>query len=77
MNHKEDNIEFYLKQYPKLKKWINECSVCHAKGYKPEMPETIGGEGSVAAQNLRRYLLPMHINELGLCTQCSRCFDQK
>lgn len=33
--------EEYIKAFPKLKKWINECVCCHEKGYNPSMPEKI------------------------------------
>jgi hypothetical protein len=38
VKYKKDS-ELYLKMYSELLKWINECPVCHSKGYKPEMPE--------------------------------------
>ena len=31
--------EEYISAFPKFKKWINECSCCHAKGYNPSMPK--------------------------------------
>lgn len=37
----KDDGEEYLIMYPKLRKWINECAMCHEKGYKPDMPEEI------------------------------------
>lgn len=38
---KRNEGELYLQSYPKLRKWINECQICHAKGYKPDMPKHI------------------------------------
>jgi hypothetical protein len=66
------DAELYLKTYPKLNKWINECCICHSKGYKPDMPEHIGGEYSVAANNIRRLFKPLELNDDGVCLQCSR-----
>lgn len=31
----------YLKQYPKMTKWMNTCSCCGTIGYNPDMPEKI------------------------------------
>ena len=64
--------ELYLEMYPGLLKWINECIVCHAKGHKPEMPEKVRGELSIASNNLRRYFEPLAVNELGICEQCAK-----
>ena len=46
--------------------------MCHTKGYKPEMPEHIDGEHSIAANNLRRYFKPIAVDELGICEQCAK-----
>lgn len=40
MSRKGDK-EQYSKDYPEISRWLNECMVCHSKGYKPEMPEKI------------------------------------
>ncbi len=29
----------YLKQYPKMTKWMNTCICCGTMGYNPDMPE--------------------------------------
>ena len=31
----------YLKQYPKMTKWMNTCICCGTMGYNPDMPEKI------------------------------------
>ena len=60
----------YLRMYPKLRKWINECKACHYKGHKPEMPEDISPWPSIAGYNLRRYFHPLELDDDGLCEQC-------
>jgi hypothetical protein len=58
----------YLQQYPRLKKWINQCAVCQRLGRKAEMPDEI--EPGVAARNLRRYFTEMSLDAIGRCEQC-------
>jgi hypothetical protein len=58
----------YLRQYPKLWKWMNQCLVCGHIGHKPELPTRIG-EG-VAAHHLRQYFPELSLDERGLCDQC-------
>lgn len=59
----------YLQQYPRLRKWINQCVMCQRLGYNPAMPEQIGP--GVAAQNLRRFFPKMSLNAVALCEQCA------
>jgi hypothetical protein len=63
--------------YPELLKWINECPVCHSKGYKPEMPENIGGDDSIASGNIRMYFRPLEIDVIGFCMQCSKVIHHR
>lgn len=67
----EDKGEEYLKMYPKLRKWINECAMCHYKGYKPDMPDEIYPHPSLASYHLRSYFKPLELNEDSLCKFCS------
>lgn len=76
MKYKRDS-ELYLKMYPELLKWINECSICHSKGYKPEMPEHIGGEYSIASYNIQKYFKPLEVDKNSLCEQCAKLYNQK
>ena len=69
---KSKEIERYLAQYPYILKWVNECPACHSKGYKPDMPEHIGNIDSIAADNIRKMLRPMEVDELGFCMCCSK-----
>lgn len=73
MSKRDDSYgDKYLQMYPKLTKWINKCVVCHAKGYKPDMPEHISGEFSVATRHLKRYYTPLAVDEMGFCEQCRK-----
>ena len=54
----------YLKQYPELHKWVNECIVCHAKGYNPKIELK---EEKIAVNNLKSILPPLAVNDLGMC----------
>jgi len=69
MGSKNRDKELYLKQYPEVRKWLNECLLCHSKGYKPNLPEKIHpGE---LAENIRRYFSPLEVNENNHCLTCS------
>lgn len=75
--NKNDGLN-YIKSYPKLKKWINECIVCGSVGYKPELPEKLTsnlGNGefqTFGADNIRSYFQPLAVNELGICEECQK-----
>ncbi|MGN1030485.1 MAG: hypothetical protein ACI4PQ_02670 [Butyricicoccaceae bacterium] len=73
MNYRGE-AEAYISQYPELKKWINECMVCHTKGYRPDMPEQVGGASSIAAHHIKKLFRPLALNEAGICPQCARFF---
>lgn len=69
MSRKADK-EQYSKDYPEIRRWLNECMVCHSIGYKPEMPEKIyPGE---MAENIRRFYSPLEVNDISICHDCSR-----
>jgi hypothetical protein len=59
----------YLQDYPRLRKWINQCVGYQRLGHKPELPAQVGV--GVAAQNLRRYFPEMAVDSAGLCEQCA------
>lgn len=65
----------YLRQYPRLRKWINQCIACQRVGHKPELPENLGE--TVAASNLRRFFPALALNEIGLCEQCAAALDRR
>jgi len=73
---KNDSGELYLKMYPGLMKWINECQLCHCKGYKPEMPEYIGGDYSLASKTIRQFFNQLEIDDNGFCLQCSKVYNK-
>lgn len=67
--------EEYLRMYPRLRKWINQCNACQDTGYKPELPKelsTYDGKISAAAKNLRKFFKPLPLNETGLCAVCEK-----
>jgi hypothetical protein len=66
--------EKYLRMYPGLEKWMNQCVICQAKGYKPELPEKLTPGG--AAQNIRRYFSPLTIDG-GICEECLMLLPSK
>ncbi|MBC7921406.1 MAG: hypothetical protein H7Z75_10000 [Ferruginibacter sp.] len=59
--------ENYLRMYPGLEKWINQCVICQTKGYKPEIPEKIFP--GIAAQNIKKFFPPLELNG-GICEEC-------
>jgi hypothetical protein len=65
----------YLQDYPRLRKWINQCVACQELGNKPDMSVQIGP--GVASQNLRRFFRAMWVNAAGLCEQCARAIQEK
>ena len=69
---RQRDIEQYIKSFPESLKWLNECPICHHRGYRPDMPEHIGGKHSIMGWYLRRYFQPLETDELGLCMMCSR-----
>lgn len=71
MYRKKGEGEDYINAFPRLKKWINECVCCHAKGYKPEMPDVIV-EGCLDVYFVKKYFKPLEINKDGLCKVCEK-----
>lgn len=70
MASKSRDKETYLKQYPEIRKWLNECIVCGTVGYKPELPEKI--YPGFMAENIRSLFPPLGVNEINMCEQCKR-----
>ena len=62
--------DLYLRMYPQLEKWLNQCLACQRRGYKPELPSQI--HPGVAAQHLREYFDELPLNQDGLCHQCAK-----
>lgn len=73
---KQNNGEEYIKQFPKLKKWINECICCHCKGYKPDLPDKITVvDGSMEVYFIKKYFKPLKVNDKGLCDVCEKVLN--
>jgi hypothetical protein len=66
----KNEADLYLRQYPDLLKWINQCAACQRRGYRPETPAEIFP--GVAGRNLRKYFDELALSEDGLCEQCAR-----
>jgi len=78
MIRKVDKGQEYIDAFPKFKKWINECSCCHRKGYNPNMPEKITVvEWSSEVYHIKKYFKPLSINEDGLCDVCEKILKNK
>lgn len=74
MNYRREK-DYYFYLYPEDKKYINECLICHTVGYKPDMPEHIGGQFCKTAEKIRQMFKPaLKINEVGLCEQCAKYY---
>jgi hypothetical protein len=68
MSSKNREKRQYTKMYPEIKKWLNECMICHSIGYKPEMPENI--YPGMLAQNIKKFYNQLNVNELNICDEC-------
>lgn len=72
MDRKNEGLN-YLKQYPKMSKWVNTCICCGSMGYDPDMPEVItsrDGNGeyrTVFSRNIRSYFPPLRLDDMGMC----------
>ncbi len=76
-NVKRNEGELYLQSYPKLRKWINECQICHSKGYKPDMPKHIANPDAVSGYFIRKYFKPLEVNEMSICNQCAKFYSRE
>lgn len=69
---KKTDGDEYLSMYPKLRKWINECVMCHSKGIKPNLPDEIYTQRTAATSNLKKYFKTLEVDSDGLCDTCKR-----
>jgi len=69
MSRKTDK-EQYLKSYPEVRRWLNECMICHSVGYKTAMPEKIYPGQMV--ENIRMFFSPLEVNDISICNDCFR-----
>ena len=75
--YSKKNIDQYLRMYPYVQKWVSSCPLCGARGRKPETPDSIGSaNGEIAAQNLKRMLPVLEVDEDGFCLTCSRLYHK-
>lgn len=65
----------YLRMYPKLKKWMNQCIGCQTKGFKPEMPKKLPPGGPSLL--LQHYFNELALNDGGLCRECQTALDDQ
>ena len=70
MSSKSRDREYYIKQLPETKKWLNECILCHSVGYKPELPDKIFP--GLMAENILSLFSPLAVNEMNLCDDCEK-----
>lgn len=71
---KERDQRQYLKDYPQLHKWINECIICGAKGYNPQIDVK---EEKIAVNNLKSILPPLEVDNLKMYSACARLLKDK
>ena len=68
----------YLKQYPKMAKWMNICICCGSMGYNPDMSDKItsrdgnGEYNTVFSRNIKKYFFPLRVNDMGMCDICQK-----
>lgn len=72
-----DNGEEFLSMHPAQRKWINECSMCHQRGYKPDILEQLYPYPPTETRNLRCYFKPLALNNKGICEECNKFLKQK
>ncbi len=76
---KYGNVDFYVNAYPALRKWVRECPICHAKGYDPKMPDSVGGSlyPEYAARYIKYNLMPLEVDDMGFCPMCAKYITKK
>lgn len=92
MSHSKYNKRgksLYLDNWnPNAKKYINECSVCGHKGYRPaiEQPDFLSDTDKdpftfsvnyAIYEELTKSLSVMELDEFGRCKDCARILDKK
>ena len=73
---KEKDRALYMRMYPKLNKWINECWLCHCQGYDRSIVESPNNEQTIAARHIKSFFQPLDLDEDGLCEVCSRLYKK-
>lgn len=72
---RKGEAEQYLRAFPALRRWINQCVVCQTEGHRPELPAQI--YPGMAAYNLRQLFQPLALDELGICADCRAAFERE
>lgn len=65
---------------PSAKKYINTCSICGKKGYRPTIEDEDfcnSLERRVIFKELKKTLGKMQIDDLGRCETCSKVQDNR
>ena len=75
---KNNKGELYLQSYPKLRKWINECQICHSKkDISVICLSILQILIPLAGYFIRKYFKPLEVNEMSICTQCAKFYSCK
>ena len=69
--------ERYLRRYPAIERWMNQCVACQARGYNPEMPAQIYSEPTFTDRNLRAFFPALALDALGRCDTCAAALEQR
>jgi len=70
MSSRGKEKDIYAKQYPEMRKWLNQCIVCQTTGYNPNLPEKI--YPGRLAENIRQFYTPLPVNEMNVCMDCDK-----
>ena len=73
MNRGINNRDNNIYTFSLTKNWVNYCTICGDKGYKPELPE----DDSFRTKHMKRYLKPLYVNELSICELCEQLTETK
>ena len=69
-------IDEYLRAYPGLLKWVNQCLACRGRGLNPEMPSQIyPWRPTGADHHLPKMFDELPLSESGLCESCEDAID--
>jgi hypothetical protein len=70
---RKPEIDDYLAMFPEVEsRWVNRCTACGSRGYKPETPNDAKG-----AHRVKRDLQPLPLNDVGCCEECARVLPRR
>jgi len=55
---------------PRMRRWMVQCVVCQAVGYRHDSPEEFFGRQRIV-HNFR----PLEVDDAGVCTECQRAHE--